>query len=126
MFNKDNIWIDIADNKNKLIIKGNKIEAKIYGETNKSTYTTEKHFDNNIKIVIKTLPYEYLIKSQEIINNQEVEIISGIIMEYDGRGPIVMDEYVKKEDLKKVPKDFKSKVYHSHNNIETQPTYITE
>lgn len=125
MFNKEK-WVDIKDKSNVLVIKNDKINFIIYGEKSSSNFKYENNFDNTIKITISSGPFEYLIKSIEKLGEEEIEIISGIMMEYDGRGPVVFNEFVKDKDYKKIPKDFRSDVCKKYNDVEPVKTYMAE
>ena len=63
-------------------------------------------------------PFEYLLYSEEEILGKKVGIVSAIITEYDGRGSIVIEEYVKKDNISLIPDNFRSELCVRYNDRE--------
>lgn len=57
----------------------------------------------------------------EKINGKDVEMISRMTMEYDGRGRIVGSSYVKEENLGLVDEDYESLLYQACNHRKSAP-----
>ena len=55
-------------------------------------------------------PYEYLIYHEEEYNGQTLRLISCVMMEYDGRGEVITEEYIPEEQYSLVPPNFLSKL----------------
>lgn len=67
-------------------------------------------------------PFEYVIYHRQFIGEQEIHILSTFITELDGRGPIVVCEFVRREELAFLPEDFTSELYHTYNDAVPIPT----
>ncbi len=52
--------------------------------------------------------FEHLIFHEENIGEERVPVLSGTIFEQDGRGEIVIAEYVRRDDLERLPDGFRS------------------
>lgn len=63
------------------------------------------------EIDVKTDKKPELVYHEETVNGRRVPFISSMMMEYDGRGMIVADTYVKEEHLPLTGKDFESRLY---------------
>ena len=50
-----------------------------------------------------------------------IAVLSGTVFEYDGRGEIIITEYVRDENLYRVPSDFKSSMQRSRNSWDGVP-----
>lgn len=83
--------------------------------------------------------FDSLIFHEEMLEGESVPIpvISGTIFEYDGRGEIVVAEFVRAEDLYILPEDYESSLMKARNSWEgvpssymvvpeTEPAEITE
>lgn len=55
-----------------------------------------------------------------------LSVLSGTVFEYDGRGEIVVAEFVREDDLWRVPDRFESTVAKSHNSWDGVPSMMME
>lgn len=65
------------------------------------------------------LNFQYICyETGEMIYHEEndIPILSDTIMEYDGRGEIIIREYVREQDNVKIPKDFCSELRKARNH----------
>lgn len=62
----------------------------------------------------------------EMIYHEEndIPILSDTIMEYDGRGEIIIREYVREQDIGKIPEDFCSELQKTRNHRKPIPTVM--
>ena len=126
MFNKKDKYIDIKDKKNTIIMGNSKVTINVNGVSETAKIKEVRKHENDSEIFIYSNVFESIITSSEEINGEKINILSGIIMEFDGRGPIVVNEFVKEKDYKKIPKGFRSKVCIEHNDVEPVMTYMEQ
>lgn len=65
--------------------------------------------------------FQDLIFHEEQVGEELVPVLSATIFEYDGRGEIVIAEFVPEEALKKIPADFRSQTCIERNDREAVP-----
>lgn len=58
--------------------------------------------------------------------SQRLSVLSGTVFEYDGRGEIVVAEFVRDDDLWRVPDGFESTAAKSHNSWDGVPPMMAE
>lgn len=114
---------------NDLIIKDGVMELSVFGkETEKGEYVlTEcnkyKDLTEEVKYIsLSDRPnHEEMILHEEEHDGHLISILSFMTMEYDGRGLIVLLEYVHEDDYQYISSDFTSNIYHFHNDREVTP-----
>lgn len=99
----------------------------IWGENGSTGYEVDENdYTGEVRIdFTEGGPFEYLIYHEEEYEGKPLAVISGIIMEYDGRGPVVFNEFVPEADREEVPDDFVSALARSYNDREPIPSYMT-
>ena len=107
----------------KLTISADKVTLTTDYAVTSSSYTTKEEDGN---MIIEALPHNcvYMLYHTQNVDDSLIHIISMMEMEYDGRGLIVCYEFVKEEDVSKVPSDFRSDLMKEYNDREAIPTYI--
>ena len=53
-------------------------------------------------------PYEYLIYHEQEYEGRTLRLLSCVLMEYDGRGEVITEEYISEEQYSLVPANFTS------------------
>ena len=66
--------------------------------------------------------FENIIFHEEEVGGKTIPILSGTVFEYDGRGEIVILEFVRHEDLPLIPEGFHSSAYSIRNERDPIPT----
>lgn len=119
----------MAERQKDLIIRGNILEQHtIYDKTLINEFTLEPC--EEYKSIAKEIEYIKLegkngrpdcIVHIEECDGHDVRIISFTTMEYDGRGLIVIREFIHEDDIEYIPADFESKLYDRLNNRQSIP-----
>lgn len=124
-------WTEIGNGDGKLVFTEYTIAYDIWGEKNSSAYEIDEDgFFNSDeegerKITLTENSFcEYLIYHEEEVDGNTISILSVIVFEYDGRGPVVFSEFVKAENKDLLPYDFESKLKHRYNDRDGVPSYI--
>lgn len=117
-------WLEIGKNgEGVIIIDKDTITCKnIWGENEKVKYTTKEHGDYTELVPEESGLFESLYFQGNEIEGRDIDILSGIIMEYDGRGPVVVAEFVQSSVYEDIPEEFQSQMYHNLNDREAVPT----
>ncbi len=99
------------------------------GEPLKSDYRInhntifEAEFPGSAELLVgRELMYEKLVYHTQTLGDTTIPIISATLMEYDGRGLICVNEYVRREDLDLIPEGFRSDFCTTLNSVEPVST----
>lgn len=69
--------------------------------------------------------FDNLIFHEDILESGEmIAVLSGTIFEYDGRGEIIIAEFVDRDDLDKLPENYRSQLCKSRNDREPISTVM--
>ncbi len=68
--------------------------------------------------------FEYLVPHAENVNGREIMVISRVVIEYDGRGAIVFDEFVRNDNIADIPEGYMSEYAKILNNRPTLPMHM--
>ncbi len=71
------------------------------------------------------LPFDWLALHLERCGDIELPVLSLVVFEHDGRGPVVFDELVREEELSLFPKGYRSSYYLKLNGCPVIPSVNT-
>lgn len=128
----DGTWTDIEYPESELCFTGTELSFKnIFDYSGECGFTVTKEFlgvaEGAMRIEFSEYgcPFEYLVWHREEIDGRSVGVLSGIIMEYDGRGPVVFNEFLRSDSGVSVPDGWRSAVAHAYNDREPTPSYVS-
>ena len=128
-------WIEIGSGDDgdlcRMTVKGRRISLNAWGEKSEFSYSipTDMFTAGDGEVMLRLndcREFENLIYHEEEIDGRTVPILSGTLFEYDGRGEVVSQEFVRSEDHPFVPADFRSSSYKIRNERDPIPTYIPD
>ena len=105
--------------------------TNVWGENGAADYTAEDTgfpaADAEVKLDFPGggMPFEYMLFHWEDIDGQTVGVLSGVVIEYDGRGAVVFMEFLRDADGVTVPADWQSPLAHRYNDRDPVPTMMT-
>ncbi len=129
----DGTWTDIEYPDSELRFRETELTYQnIFGDSGKCGFTVTKELfgiaEGAMRIEFSEFgcPFEYLVWHREEIDGRSVGVLSGIIMEYDGRGPVVFNEFLRSDCGVAIPDGWRSAVAHAYNDREPTPSYMSE
>lgn len=136
--NLDGVWVaSRGKDSEKVIIDGNNITYSVFAKAKGENPNRTKSF--TVKpangIICGLDVYEIILEENisngpdyyyhtETASGKEIGIISKTAFEYDGRGIIIIGEYVLKEDREFLGEDFKSELCRKLNDRQAPPMHM--
>lgn len=125
-------WVEVnpydSDNPGTFEFKGSKLTYSVWGANGTVSFLADVYSKDPLDVELNFEdgrgPFEWLVYHLDTVDGHEIPIISGIIMEYDGRGPIVVSEFARESDLSLFPEDYWSAYARSRNDVVAPPTYM--
>lgn len=122
-------WIEITDEEKAGTMKFSESEMSyedVLSASGTSAYRTEDSGDEDEHYIALTDTnlFERLILHYETIDGQTVPILSGTIMELDGRGEIIIMEFIPDKFKDMVDGDYQSELCRMKNDRKPVPSYI--
>ncbi len=122
-------WTQVGDRGTLRFTRTHVSWRGVWGESGRAAYTVDDTglppADAEVYIRFPDYdgPFESMIWHRETADGQDFGVLSGVIFEYDGRGEVVFDEFLREEDGARVPDGWSSAVAHRRNDRAPIPSW---